>query len=143
MSAKDARSSSAKNFPLPPLEDEMKNQEVVLGYLIDDKFLHKFFLNRARSKGRCDVKTSAGPFRRHMKAFIARHAAQEAGWPVAVLHVSLPRESGAEEEAIIAAFYRRDPTYSDTHRPTARRMAKFKAQLFLDADDDPKWHILK
>ena len=48
---------------------------------------------------------------------------------------------GANEEAIIAAFYRRSPTYTDTHRPSARRMAKFKAQLFLDADNDPQWHI--
>lgn len=80
-----------------------------------------------------------------MKTFIARHAAQESGCPAAILNVSLSGESGAKEEAIIAAFYRRGPTYAGTHRPTARRMAKFKAQLFLDtqADDDPKWHILE
>ncbi|KAK2461031.1 hypothetical protein APHAL10511_006972 [Amanita phalloides] len=143
MSATDTHSSSTKIFPLPPLEDEMRSQEVVLGYLIDDKFVHKFFLNRACSKGLYDVTTSEGPFRRHVKASIARRAAQQAGCSIAVLDVNLPRDSGEKEEAIIVAFYRRGPRYTDTYPPTARRMAKFKAQLFLSTDDDPQWHILK
>jgi len=121
----------------------MEGREVVLGYLIDDKFVHKFFLNRARSKGLHDITTPEGPFWRHVKASIARRAAREAGCPIAILNVNLPGESGAKEEAIIVAFYRRGPTCTDTYPPTARRIAKFKAQLFLDADDDPKWHILK
>jgi hypothetical protein len=121
----------------------MEGREVVLGYIIDDKFVRKFFLNRARSKGLYDVTISEGPIWRHVKASIARRAAREAGCAIAILNVNLPRESGAKEEAIIVALYRRGPTSSDTYLPTARRMAKFKAQLFLDADDDPKWHILK
>ncbi len=136
-------SSSTKIFPLPALEDEMKSREVVLGYLIDDEFVHKFFLNQARSKGLYDVATSEGPFRRYVKTFLARHAAQEAGCPISVLNVSIPRESGAKDEGIIALFFRRGPTYADTYPPTARQMTKFKVQLFLDPDDDPKWHILK
>ncbi|KAF8627506.1 hypothetical protein AX14_011356, partial [Amanita brunnescens Koide BX004] len=135
--------SSTEIFTLPPLEDEMKSRDVVLGYLIDDKFVHKFFLNRARSKGLYGVTTSEGPFRRHVKASIARRAAREAGCSIAVLDVNLPRDSGEKEEAIIVALYRRGPKYTDTYPPTARRMAKFKARLFLSSDDDPQWHILK
>lgn len=73
-----------------------------------------------------------------MKGLIVWDASQEADCPVAILDV---RENGTTEEAIIAAFLRRGPTYSDGHCPTAQEMAKFKELLFIDVDEDPKWHI--
>jgi len=121
----------------------MKDRIVALGYLIDDNFVQKFFLNRVRSKGLNDDIASKGPFKRHVKASLARRAAQEAGCPVAVLNVNLPRETEPKEEAIFVSFCQHDPTYADTYPPTARELAKFKAYLFLDANDNPKWRIVK
>jgi hypothetical protein len=125
------------------LEDEMKGREVAFGYLIDDKFVHKFFLNQVRSEGLQDVTVSEGPFKRHVKASLTREAALEAGCPISTLKVSVPRGSGGKEEAIIAAFFMRGPTYVDRYPPTVDGLDRFKKCLFLDVDDNPKWHILR
>lgn len=69
------RLCSSNIFELPQMEDKMKGQEVAFGYLINDKFVHKFFLDRARNKGLYGVKTSEGPFRPHVKASIGRRVA--------------------------------------------------------------------
>ncbi|KAF8345767.1 hypothetical protein F5887DRAFT_1074186 [Amanita rubescens] len=135
--------SSTEVFKPPPLEDEMKGREVALGYLIDDNFVQRFYLNQARSKGLDDDKALKAPFKRHVKATIARQAAWVAGSSIAILHVSLPRDNGEKEAAIFVSFHMRGRTYVDKYLPTTGELTKFKARLFLAADHNPKWRIMK
>lgn len=82
---------------MPPLDDELKSREVVLGYLIDDKFMKRFYRHSTLKY----PTISAGPFRRAVKGLIVRDASQKADCPVAILDV---RENGTTEEAIIKAW---------------------------------------
>lgn len=60
---------------------------------------------------------SKDPFKRYVKASIARRAAQEAGCPLAILNVNLPRETKGKEEAVFVSFYSRGATYVDRSPP--------------------------
>ena len=115
----------------------MKERKAAFGYRIDNEFVAKYYLNLAKSKG---LPTPEGPFKKHVNMSLAKNAAWDAGLVHQLMILDArPRGCGA----IIAAFYMPGLKHGMKFLPTTRELDIFKACLFLDADDNPKWHILE